>query len=326
LNGDGLAERPGAEVLFAHRSDLTIGFANPSLSPSGDPHSWWRDQSRDDALSLVFDSPPLEECLDLMGEPIFRLRVRADKPVAKLCARLSEVTAEGRSNFICYGLLNLTHRASDTAPTPLVPGVDYDVALKGRFACYRLSRGSRIRVALSETWWPVVWPSPELVTLQITAGVSTIELPVRPSRDGEPPPFGQFRDRYAVPDAQAAPYTNPLLGVEISGDPGSRTFTLTGGGGSLAPGIKTIPGINTTITEVYNLRRSIREDDPTTAEIEVEAVNVFERDEWRVKVRSHCRCRATRTHFLCSESFEASLGDEVVCARSWDKAVERQLL
>jgi putative CocE/NonD family hydrolase len=326
LNVDGLAERPGAEALLAHRSDLTIGFANPSLSPSGDPSSWWRDQSRDDALSLTFDSPPLQESMDLMGEPIFRLRVRADKPVAKLCARLTEVTETGRSNFICYSLLNLTHRDSDTAPTPLVPGVDYEVALQGRFACYRLSRGSRIRVALSETWWPVVWPSPELVTLHITTGVSSIELPVRPTRIGESPPFGLFRDRYATPGAEAAPYTHPLTGVEISGAPGARTFTLVGGGGSLAPGIKKIPGINTTITEIYHLRRSIRENDPTTAEIEVEAVNMFERGEWRVKVRSHCRCRATRTQFLCSEGFEASLGDEVVFARSWDKAIERHLL
>jgi uncharacterized protein len=326
LNPDGLSESPGAEALLAHRTDLSIGFANPSLSPSGDPHSWWRDQSRDDALSLKFDSPPLEESMDLMGEPIFRLRVRADKPVAKLCARLSEVTAEGRSNFICYGLLNLTHRDSDIEPTPLDPGVDYDVTLKGRFACYRLERGSRIRVALSETWWPVVWPSPEIVTLQITAARSSIELPVRPTAEGELPPFGQFRDRYAVAGAPAAPYNDPLLGVEISGDPGSRTFVLVGGGGSLAPGIKTIPGINTVITEVYHLRRSIRENDPTTAEIEVEAVNAFERDDWRVKVRSHCRCRATRTHFLCSETFEASLGDEVIFARSWDKAIERHLL
>jgi uncharacterized protein len=326
LNVDGLAASPGAEELLVHRSDLTIGFANPSLSPSGDPHSWWRDQSRDDALSLAFDSAPLQEPMDLMGEPVFRLRVRADRPVAKLCARLTEVTAEGRSNFICYGLLNLTHRDSDTAPTPLEPGVDYDVAIKGHFACYRLPRGSRIRLALSETWWPVVWPSPELVTLKITSGVSNIELPVRPTAEGEVPPFGLFHDRYAVADARAAPYTNPLDGVQITGDPGSRTFVVVGGGGSLAPGIKTVPGINTTITEVYRLRRSIRENDPTSAEIEVEAVNSFERDDWRVTVRSQCRCRATRTHFLCSESFEASSGDEVIFARSWDKAIERHWL
>lgn len=35
LNADGLAEHGGAETLLVHRTDLTIGFANRNLSPSG---------------------------------------------------------------------------------------------------------------------------------------------------------------------------------------------------------------------------------------------------------------------------------------------------
>ena len=326
LNADGLAERAGPEKLLAHRTNLTIGFANPSQSASAEPTSWWHDQSGDDALSLVFDSPPLAESMDIMGEPVFTVRVRSDKPVAKLFARLTEVTPDGHSNFISYGLLNLTHRDSDEAPTALVPGHDYDVRIKGHFACFRFARGSRIRVALSETWWPVVWPSPEMVTLQVTAGASTLELPVRPTRAGETPPFGIFRDRYAVPGAPPSPYLHPLEGVQISGDPGKRTFTLIGGGGSLAPGSKLVPAVNTSIDQVYDLRRSIREDDPNSAEIETQAVNVFERGDWKVKVRARSLCKSTPTHFICSETFEASEGDRVVFSRTWDKKIPRRLV
>jgi hypothetical protein len=326
LNADGLAPRPGAERRLAHRTDLTIGYANPSLSPSADPASWWRDQSRDDARSLTFDSAPLEDSLDVMGEPIFHLRVRSDKPVAKLCARLMEVTPDGRSHFLCYGLLNLTHRDSDETPTALVPGLDYEVRILGHFACHRFAAGSRIRVALSETWWPVVWPSPEIVTLEVTTGVSMLELPVRPARDGEEPPFGIYRDRYDVPGAQPAPYEDPLAGVEITGDAGRRTFSLIGGGGSLEPGSKRIPDVNTTIGGAYYLRRSIREDDPNSAEIETEAINSYERGEWKVTVRARCLCRSTPTHFSCSEVFEASDGDRVVFSRRWEKEIPRQLV
>ena len=326
LNVDGLAERAGPGRLLAHRTNLTIGYANPSLSPSADPSSWWRNQSEDDALSLVFDSAPLAESMDIMGEPIFNVRVRSDKPVAKLCVRLTEVTPEGHSNFICYGLLNLTHRDSDEAPTALVPGHDYDVRIKGHFACHRFSRGGRIRVALSETWWPVVWPSPEMVTLQVTTGASTLQLPVRATKAGETPPFGLFSDRYAVPGARPGPYMDPLEGVQITGDVGSRLFTLIGGGGSLEPGRKRIRDVNTTLGGVYYLRRSIREDDPTTAEIETEAVNVYERDAWRVKLRARCLCRCTRTHFLCSQVFEASEDDRVVFSRTWEKEIPRRLV
>jgi uncharacterized protein len=326
LNADGLGERPGPEQQLAHRTNLTIGYANPSLSPSADPTSWWRDQSRDDALSLIFDSPVLEESLDVVGEPVFHVRVRSDKPVAKLCARLMEVTPDGHSHFLCYGLLNLTHRDSDKRPTPLVPGHDYDVRILAHFACHRFGAGSRIRVALSETWWPVVWPSPEMVTLQVTTGASVLALPVRPTHDGEEPPFGIFRDRYDVPGAQPAPYMEPLKGVEITGEPGARTFALIGGGGSWEPGGKLIPEINTTVGGAFYLRRSIREDDPNTAEIETEAINYFERGDWKVKVRARCVCRSTPTHFICSEVFEATQGDQVVFSRSWQKDIPRRLV
>jgi len=326
LNVAGLEDAAGPETLLTHRTNLTIGYANSSLSPSAEPSSWWREQTRDDALSLVFDSQPLEQPLDVMGEPIFRIRVRSDRAVAKLCARLTEVTEDGLSHFLCYGLLNLTHRDGDETPSALIPGHDYDVQITGHFACHRFAAGSRIRVALSETWWPVVWPSPELVTLQVTTGASMLELPVRPTKAGEEPPFGIFRNRYAVPGALPGPYLEPMADVEITGDPGSRTFTLIGGGGSLEPGRKHIPEINTTLGGMYYLRRSIREDDPNSAEIETEAVNVYERDNWRVKLRARCLCKSTPGHFICSQVFEAFEGDRMVFSRNWEKEIPRRLV
>jgi hypothetical protein len=273
---------------------------------------------------LRFDSTPLQEPLDIMGEPVFQVRVRADKPVAKLFARLTEVTAEGRSNFVSFALINLTHRNSDEKPAALVAGQDYDVRLKGHFACYRFSRGSRIRVSLSETWWPVVWPSPELVTIQITAGASSVELPVRPVRADETPPFGTYRERYAVPGTSPAPYEGPLENVQITGEPGSRTFTLTEG--SVEPKGEPIDGIETVYKEAYKLRRAIRENDPNSTEWEAEAINVYERPGWKVKLRAWSLCRSTPTHFVCSETFEAWDGERSIFSRSWEKKIIRELV
>ncbi len=324
LNSDGLAKQAGRRTLLAHHTDLTIGFANRWSGASGDPQTWWRDQAADDARCLRFDSALLEEPIDIMGEPIFNVRLRANKPIAKLCVRLTEVTPDGRSNFVSFGLLNLTHRDSDEAPAALVPARDYDVRIKGHFACYRFSRGSRIRVALSETWWPVVWPSPEPVTLHVTAGVSTIELPVRPGGDSQTPPFGVFHDRYAVAGTCAAPYLDPFENVQISGDPGSRTYSLTEG--SLEPKGEPIDGNPTLYKEAYRLRRSIREDDPNSAQMEAEAINTYERGDWNVKLRAWSLCKSTPTHFLCSETFEAWEGGKVVFSRAWDRKIARLLV
>jgi putative CocE/NonD family hydrolase len=323
-NTGALSLAAGDPEQLMHRTDLTIGFGNPQSDASGDPTGWWRNQARDDARCLSFDSAPLTAPLDIMGECVFHIRLRSDRPVAKLCARLTEVMPNGESNFITYALLNLTHRDSHSTPTALVPGQDYDVRLEAQFACYRFATGSRIRVALSETWWPVVWPSPELVTLNITSGQSWVDLPVRPTRPGESPPFNIFHDRYVTPDAVPAPYDEPMKGVIISGEPGRRTFSLTDG--SLVPAGDLIKGTGTVYKEAYQERRSIREDDPNTAQMECTAINVYERADWHVTLRAHCACASTTTHFICSETFEAWEGDKKVFSREWHRTIPRNLV
>ncbi len=324
LNADGLAATAGESSRLTHRTDLTIGFANRTSDSHEDPADWWREQSGDDALSLRFDSPALTAPLDIMGEPLFHIRIRADRPVAKLCARLTEVTADGRSHFISYALLNLTHRDSHHDPSPLDPGRDYDVTLKGHFACYRFAAGSRVRVALSETWWPVVWPSPERVTLEVTAGVSTVTLPVREASPDDPTPFTVIRDRYDVPGDRPAPYLDRLGGVVVTGEPGHRRFAIEEGSTQIEETF--VPGPDTYYGEAYRLSRVISEDDPNSAEIEAEAINSFRRGDWNVRVHAWSRGRSTATHFLCEESFEAWEGGTKVFARRWQKAIPRNLV
>ena len=43
--------------------------------------------------------------LEILGHPVARIRVAADQPVAKLALRLCEVTPEGKSWLVTYGLL-----------------------------------------------------------------------------------------------------------------------------------------------------------------------------------------------------------------------------
>ncbi len=326
LNADGLSAGAGQPALLEHRSDLTIGFANRQSDASGDPDTFWREQSGDDELCLTFDSAPLMQAVDIMGQPVLHVRVRADKPVAKLCARLTEVLPDGTSHFVTYFVLNLTHRSSDEAPAPLVPGQDYDVSLKGQFACYRFAPQSRIRIALSETWWPVVWPSPELVTLHVTAGQSRVELPVRDSAAAEPaPPFAIYRNRYAADVHAPAPYyAGRLHGVRVDGPPGQQTYMLEEGSDQVARSF--VAGTGANYGEAYRLRRTIREDDPSSAEMEAEAINTFERQDWNVRLRAWCRCRSTPSEFLCEETFEAWDEGRLVFSRTWTKTIPRVLV
>ena len=79
----------------------------------------------------------------------------------------------------------------------------------------------------------------------------------------------------------AAPYEKPVANIQIGGAPGSRTFTLVEG--SLDPQGDPIDGVQTVYKEAYKLRRTIRENDPNSAEWEAEArAGVeFSRTYWR---------------------------------------------
>ena len=69
-----------------------------------------------------------------------------------------------------YGLLNLTHRDGHAAPEPLAPGEPCEINLKLNLIAHRFRAGSRIGLAISESLWPLVWPSPEIATLTFALG------------------------------------------------------------------------------------------------------------------------------------------------------------
>ncbi len=48
---------------------------------------------------------------------------------------------------------------------PLEPGKEYDIGFSLRDTAYRFVKGHRIRVSFSTSYWPTLWPSPEMVML-----------------------------------------------------------------------------------------------------------------------------------------------------------------
>ena len=48
---------------------------------------------------------------------------------------------------------------------------------------YRVPAGHRLRIAVSNAYWPMIWPSPEPVRLDLSA--ATLTLPLRPPATGD---------------------------------------------------------------------------------------------------------------------------------------------
>ena len=214
LNPGRLGEEPESETLLTLRSPQNVGLSAGDWCSFGVAGDLPTDQQEDDRKSLVFDSIPLAERLEIFGAPIVVLELATDHPVAFVAVRLNEVGLDGSSSRVTYGLLNLTHRSSHEQPESLKPGTRYRVRVPLNDIAHAFSARHVLRVAISTSYWPVAWPSPEPVTLTVFTGVSFLELPVRPPypQDHLLAPFG---------DPERAPPPKP---TELRQMPTRRTI------------------------------------------------------------------------------------------------------
>ncbi|MFW5830393.1 MAG: CocE/NonD family hydrolase, partial [Planctomycetota bacterium] len=151
-------EQPPSDVRTI-RSPLTVGlFAGKWCSYTQTP-DLPADQRLEDGGSLVFETEPLSEDVEILGMPMLQVELSSDQPEAMLAARLSDVRPDGATTRITYGLLNLSDRDGHAHPQPLVPGKTERVLLSLNGVAQRFPRGHRIRLSLSTSYWPLAWPS-----------------------------------------------------------------------------------------------------------------------------------------------------------------------
>ena len=148
------------------------------------------DQRGDDALSLCYDSAPLSEECDIVGAVKVNLRLSSDTSDGQIAVRLNHIHPDGASTRITYGVLNLAQR-NDHALADAPPiGHDIEVNFDLDHIAYRVPKGHKLRIAISNAYWPLLWPMPENSTLVITQG--EVQLPISPhGADDErhfPPP------------------------------------------------------------------------------------------------------------------------------------------
>jgi putative CocE/NonD family hydrolase len=148
------------------------------------------DQRGDDALSLCYDSAPLANDCDIVGAVKVNLRLLSDTSDGQIAVRLNHIHPDGASTRITYGVLNLAQRNDHALADALPIGHDIEVNFDLDHIAYRVPKGHKLRIAISNAYWPLLWPMPENSTLVITQG--EIQLPISPhSSDDErhfPPP------------------------------------------------------------------------------------------------------------------------------------------
>ncbi len=144
------------------------------------------DQREEDGGCLTYDSAPLDEDLEMLGMPVAELEIAADRPVAQVAVRLSDILPDGRATRITYGVLNLTHRDGNADPQPLEPGRFYRVRVPLNGLAARVPAGHRLRLSISSTYFPLIWAPPEPVELILRGAGCRLLLPERRPRNDPP--------------------------------------------------------------------------------------------------------------------------------------------
>jgi uncharacterized protein len=319
-----LEEHAGREGRLEWRSPETVGLAAGDWCVFSGADDMPGEQAEDDAGSLTFDSKPLDERVEILGAPVLEVELAVDRPQALLAVRLNEVHADGASRRVTYGVLNLTQRRSHESPEPLEPGRRYRVRVVLNDVAHAFASGSRLRVALSTSYWPIVWPSPEPVRLTVFTGAGTFELPVRPpsATDATLRPF-------AEPEGARGPVMTVLQPTRVQRTTerkasGEVVQVIRSDGGGLGAGGRTrIDAIDLEIEQSGLRSYRIRADDPLSARAEVVERLGFRRGDWAVRVETHVALAATGEAFEIRATLDAFEGEERVRARRFDERVRR---
>ncbi len=320
LNPGRLAERPAGTQPLIVASPQDCGLAGGEYCAMWAGPEWPGDQRSDDAASLTFDSDPLEGRLEIFGAPVVELEVTADRPNAFLAVRLCDVAPTGESTRVTYGILNLTHRESHERPSPLVPGRRYALRIRLDDIAYAFPPGHRIRLAISNSYWPQVWPSPQPATLTLGAGSGRLTLPERVPREE---PVLSFEAPEGAPplDAEVLRPAAAQRKVERDLARGETVLTIIDDFGARrikAHGLET----GAVARETYR----IQPDDPLSARAEIHWTETLGRGDWQVRTESRSVQWADLERFHIRAEIEAFEGEERVFAREWQRSVPRDLL
>ncbi len=177
---------------------------------------WWGELLTDprpvDAYSLSYDSAPLKTDLTILGRPHALLEASSSAPLADWFVRLSDVAPDGTVTQVTGAGLNGAQRDNASDPKDLVPSQVYPLDIEMHLATWTFPKGHRIRLAVSNALWPMVWPTPYAMTTTLQLGGDTgsrLTLPLVPPSMYAAPQFAPPEPSEARPDFQSVGFPWP---------------------------------------------------------------------------------------------------------------------
>jgi len=309
----------GAQIV---RSPQQTGLDAGRFFPFGNDADLPPDQRDEDAKSVCFEFPVEDAPIEILGRPLMTLLLRMDVPRGQVIARLCDVAPDGSSTLVTRGALNLAARhGRDRAEDWPVGEAEYvNFELNG--IGHTFPPGHRIRVAISSSYWPWIWPQAGSAGLTLEAEGSLVELPVR--RHTEDPGITFGVPEQAEPLGVVHPVTldeqrpERLVVRDVAKGEWRLEVDPRYGGTRVYP-----DGLEFTedALETY----TIQQDDPLSARARSDWTIRLHRPEmsWDVRVETRSELSADADDFITSNEVVCRDGEEIVFHRTWEKRIPR---
>ena len=315
-SGDPPREAAGSVDITSVQSHGVLGGRSCSY---GQPYDLPVDQRSEDSISTCFDSEPFTERLEIQGTPHAELTLSADRPVALVTVRVCDVAPDGTSTLLTRGVLNLTHRDSHEHPTPLEPGRSYPARFPLRAIAHTVPAGHRLRVAVAPACWPLVWPTPEPVTLSLHWPGSHLVLPTRVGGEDGTFPFADPEQARIFPHEPLEVTDIGTVTRDLA--TGKVSVLNANGGGYCREELGTQTRYCVHQEDVFD----IHDDDPTTATATARRTYELSRGEMDARVDADATMTADVNTFHVHTKLTARDGNETVFQREWRFDIPRDL-
>lgn len=315
-----LAKKDGKEGLVEVASPQTLG------SSSGEYCVIWcgadfpTDQRVDDSYSRCFDTEPLTQAINLLGPSELQLSISSDQDCGQLIARLCDVAPDGSSTRITYGVLNLALREGLDNPQAITPGETMQVRLKLDDVGYQIPQGHRLRLSLSNAYFPLLWPSPKHTKLTLDMHEAKLTLAVNDAAE----PLQRVLGDAFVPQVQDV--ENLRAGSSV------RTTQTDAQTGRMTTIIEDDFGEDRYLD--YDLivgqkcveHHSVLPDDPTSAQTQCQWWTHQQRGEWDLETYVELMVTCDEDYFYLQAEVTADEGDERVFEKHWQEQVPRGIV
>ena len=299
-------------------SPSDCGIASGEYFPFAFSDEFPDEQSHDDERSVCFDGVTLENAIDIVGAPVFTARVTPENPNAQICVRLCDLRPDGTSALITYGVFNLTHHNSHEFPEALNPGEEIEIEFALDQIAYRVPAGHRLRVAVSNAYWPLIWPSPEQSAFVLKQG--RIGIPTRPTATTDEWTFEEPEGSKPLNHEVLRP-SSYSRSTFVDAETGESVMTIDCDQGESKDAKHGLVSGSWT-----RERWAILPDDPNSAvaEIEWEQTGGREGQMWRTEVTAKMWC--DKESFYTTAVLKCWLNGELFDEREYRDSAERKLV